>query len=74
MPVPGGRLEADVLVRRESGRPQRADQADEQEDRADDHVEAVEAGRHEEVRGIDVAAEKPSKAAAVAVFIGLQDR
>ena len=32
-----------------------ADQADDQEDRADDHVGAVEAGRHEEGRAVDVA-------------------
>ena len=30
-----------------------AEQADRQEDRADDHMEAVEAGRHEEGRAID---------------------
>ena len=33
------------------------EQADEQEDRADDDVRAVEAGRHEERRAVDVAGE-----------------
>lgn len=33
--------------------PRRAQQADEQEDRADQHVETVEAGRHEEGRAVD---------------------
>ena len=49
---------------------QRADQADGQEDRADDDVEAVEAGRHEEGRAIDVAGKAKGR---VAVFIGLKD-
>src|SRR5438045_9464860 len=54
MPVPGGRLEAEMLPRREVA-PVRADQADGQKDRADDHMEAVEAGRHEEGRPVDAA-------------------
>ena len=55
MPVPGCGFEAEVLLRREVAL-LRADQADGQEDGADDHVEAVEAGRHEEGRTVDVAA------------------
>ena len=34
---------------------QRADEADQQEDGADQHVRAVEARRHEERRAVDVA-------------------
>ncbi len=48
---------------------QRADKADGQEDRADDHVEPVKAGRHEEGRAIDVAGKAEGR---VAVFIGLK--
>src|SRR5437867_795698 len=47
VPVPGGRLEAEVLLGGEVTA-YRAHQADEKEDGADDDVEAVEAGRHEE--------------------------
>src|SRR3954453_12533832 len=49
MPVPGRRLEAEMLLRGEVAFV-RADQADDQEDRADDDVGAVEARRHEEGR------------------------
>src|SRR3954454_14081170 len=51
MPVPGSRLEAEMLPGREvtlGG----ADQADGQEDGANDHVETVEARRHEEGRAV----------------------
>src|SRR5579862_4441002 len=54
MPVPGRRLEAEMLPRREIPGV-RSDQADGQEDRANDDVEAVEAGRHEEGRAVDAA-------------------
>src|SRR5437764_1892378 len=67
MPVPGGKLETEMLLRRELpgiG----AQQADRQEDCANDHVEAVEAGGHEEGRAIDVARVMESR---VAVLIGL---
>src|ERR1700738_3939522 len=54
MPVPGGEFEAEMLGRREvSGIG--AEQADQQEDGADQHMEAVEAGRHEEGRAADIA-------------------
>src|SRR5688500_17220795 len=56
MPVPGGRLEAEMLARGEmplAG----PHQADDQEDRPDDDVEAVEAGRHEERRAVDISFE-----------------
>ncbi len=60
-------LEAEMLLGREvSGIG--AQQADQQEDRADQHVEAVEAGRHEEGGAIDVAGEAER---GVAVFVGL---
>src|SRR5882672_9863443 len=67
MPVPGGELEAEMLRRREMAEI-RADQAHDQEGRADDHMGAVEAGRHEERGAIDVAAEMECS---VAVFVGL---
>src|SRR5512143_3508307 len=54
VPVPGRRLEAEMLLGLEMTRT-RAEQADGQEDRADDDVEAVEAGRHEEGGGIGAA-------------------
>src|SRR3989304_9825923 len=54
MPVPGGEFEAEMLGGRE-GAVERAQQADDQEDRADDHMRAVEPGRHEEGGAEDVA-------------------
>ena len=54
MPVPGGGFEAEVRLGREVALG--AEVADDQEDGADKHVEAVEAGRHEEGRAVDVAA------------------
>src|ERR1017187_1200638 len=56
MPVPGGELEAEMLLGIEVAG-QRADQADDQKDRANDHMGAVEAGRHEESSAVDVAFE-----------------
>src|SRR3546814_16113875 len=47
---------------------ERAAQADDQEDRADDDVEAVEAGRHEEHGAVDVARIVDRR---VDVFVGL---
>src|SRR3954470_8018576 len=64
MPVPGGELEAEMLGRREMtgiG----ADQADDQEDSADQNMEAVKAGRHEKGRAVDIAGERER---GVAVF------
>ncbi len=67
VPVPGGELEAEMLLRREvTG--VGAQQADQQEDGADQHVEAVEARGHEEGRAVDVAREAERR---VAVLIGL---
>src|ERR1700761_5492759 len=57
MPVPGGEPEAEMLLWREVAGIG-ACQADDQEDGADQHVEAVEAGRHEEGRAVDVAGER----------------
>src|SRR5271166_5732724 len=56
VPVPGGEFEAEVLGRGVVAAIG-ADQADNKEDGADQHVEAVETGRHEEGRAIDVARE-----------------
>src|SRR5271169_1744316 len=56
VPVPGGGLEAEMLARLELAG-HGAEQADQQEGRADEHMEAVEAGGHEERRRIDVVAE-----------------
>src|ERR1700760_1274198 len=52
VPVPGRRLEAEMAGRGElTG--DGAEQANRQEDRADDHMQAVEARRHEEGRAVD---------------------
>ena len=56
MPVPGGGLEAEVMIRLEMPEIS-AEQTHREEDGADDHVRAVEAGRHEEGRAIDIAGE-----------------
>src|SRR4051812_9807610 len=56
MPVPGGGLEADVLVGLEligGG----AEAADDQKHRADEHMEAMEAGGEEKGRRIDAVGE-----------------
>src|SRR5260221_12463662 len=63
MPVPGGEFEAEMLGRREMpgiG----ADQADNQEDGADKHWEAGEAGRHEEGGAVGFAGEREQGARA----------
>ena len=52
MPVPGSRFETEMLLGCEITL-ECAEQADQQEDRSDQHVEAMEAGRHEEGRTID---------------------
>src|SRR4051794_25219465 len=67
MPVPGGSFEAEVMVRPEMPLP-RPPKADGQERGADDHMEAVKPGRHEEGRWIDAVAEMEC---GVAVFVGL---
>src|SRR5262245_524404 len=54
VPIPGGRLEAEVLLGCEMAR-QRAEQAHGEEQGADDDVRAVEAGGHEESGAVDVA-------------------
>src|SRR3974377_1874579 len=66
-PVPGGKLEPEVLGGGEMAEIG-ADQADDQERRADDHMRAVKAGRHEKSGAIDVAAEIER---GMAVFVGL---
>src|SRR3546814_1588269 len=68
MPVPGGRLEPEMMVGLEMAL-DGTDQGHRQESRADDDVKAVEAGRHVEGRGIDAVLEAES---GVDVFIGLQ--
>src|SRR5690606_22691004 len=68
VPVPGGSLEAEMMLRRElPGK--RAAEADREEDGADEHMEAVEAGRHVEGRAIDVAREGELR---MVVLIGLK--
>src|SRR6516162_957857 len=67
MPIPGGRLEPEMMVRLEITAP-RAKKANRQECRADYHMEAVKAGRHEKGRRVDAAGEAKGR---MAVFIGL---
>src|SRR5262249_35827908 len=62
VPVPGGELEAEVLLGGELA-VEGAHQAHNQEHRADDDVEAVEAGRHEEGGAVDVAFERERRVA-----------
>ena len=67
MPVPGGKLESEMLSRREVSEIG-AEQTHDQKGRADDDMRAMEPGRHEECGAIDVAAEiEPC----VAVLVGL---
>ena len=70
MPVPGSKFEAEVLFRGEVAS-QCAEQANDQEDRADDDVGSMEARRHEEGGAVDVAAEMESR---VRIFVGLYTR
>src|SRR5262249_39774159 len=70
VPVPGGELEPEVLSRGEMTEIG-ADQADDQECRADDDMCAVEAGRHEKGGAIDVAAEIERR---MAVLVDLDAR
>ncbi len=71
MPVPGGGLEAEVLVGPEMAG-KSAEKADDEENRADDDVESVEARRHEEGRAIDVAAIVAAEGkGCMGIFIGL---
>ena len=67
VPVPCGELEAEVLLRRELAGVG-AHEADEKENRADDHMRAMEAGRHEERRAVDRIGERERR---VRVFPGL---
>src|SRR5262249_62042858 len=67
MPVPGGKLEAKMLRRREMSKIG-TQQAHDQERRADDDMRAMKARRHEESRDVDVAAEiEPRKPVVVGV-------
>src|SRR5579863_2708228 len=68
MPIPRRRLEAEMMVGLELAG-NRAPEIDREEAGADDDVETVEAGRHEEGRGIDTLFEAESR---VAVFPGLE--
>ena len=60
MPVPGDRLECEVLARREVSF-QAAQPDHDQHDRAHHHVQAVETGQHEEGRAVDAGAKLESK-------------
>src|SRR5215217_6671450 len=66
MPVPGGRLEAEMMLWRKIAfvGPR---QADVQENRANDDVGAMEPGRHEEGRAIDIALKAERR---MGIFIG----
>src|SRR5579864_893831 len=55
MPIPGGEFEAEMLGRAEMAG-HRAGKTHDQEDRADNHMRAVKAGRHEESGAVDIAA------------------
>src|SRR5215203_6782390 len=70
VPIPGGELKAEMLRRCEVAEID-PDQTDDEECRTDDDMEAVEAGRHEEGRAIDVAAEVECR---MAVLVGLHAR
>src|SRR5262249_12724977 len=67
VPVPGGKLEAKMLRRREMSKIG-TQQTHDQERRADDDMRAMKARRHEESGAVDVAAEiEPG----MAIFVGL---
>src|SRR5215475_8173201 len=70
MPVPSCELEAEMLLGAEMAE-EGTDQAHGQEDRADDHVGAMEASRHEEGGTVDVAFVVERS---VAVLVGLHGR
>src|ERR671910_117033 len=70
VPVPSGGLEAEMLLRREVAL-HRPDQTHGEKDGADDHMETVEAGRHEKRRTVNVVGEAE---AGMRVFIGLERR
>src|SRR5690606_30246120 len=57
VPIPGGRLEAEMLLRREVPR-QGAEEADRKEDGPDYDVETVKSRRHEERGAVDRIAER----------------
>src|SRR3954454_22433762 len=70
MPVPGRELEAEMMRGREM--PQiDPDQTDDQERRTDQDMGAVETGRHEERRAVDMATKVKR---GVAIFVGLHRR
>src|SRR5262245_9937770 len=56
MPIPGGEFKTEMLRGRKVSEIS-AKQTDDQEGRADDHMRAMEAGRHEECGAVDVATE-----------------
>src|SRR4051794_12108358 len=75
MPIPGGGLEAEMMVRLEVAA-RGAPQAYGEKDRSDDHMEAVKPGRHEKGRGINAARAGSAGVEAeaergVRVFVGL---
>src|SRR5215472_1793940 len=67
VPVPGGELESEMLARLELSE-ERPQQTHGQKDRPDDHVRAMEPGRHKEGRAVDVAFEGEMR---VAVLVSL---
>src|SRR5215475_1130655 len=70
VPIPGREFEAEVLFRREVTS-HSTKQADDQENRADDDVRAMESGRHEEGGAIDVSRKVKM---GMRVFVGLNAR
>ena len=71
MPVPGSGLETEMLLRREMAL-ECPEQANGEEDRSDDHMEAMEARGHEEGRTIDVSAIGSAEGKGrMSIFIGL---
>lgn len=55
VPIPCGKFETEMLLWSEMAL-RRAKQAHGEEDRTNQHMEAMEAGRHKECRAIDIAA------------------
>src|ERR1700704_3319618 len=70
MPIPGRELKPEMLRRREMANIG-ADQTDDEEGRANDHMDAVESGRHEERGTIDIPTVVECR---MAVFIALHRR
>src|SRR5687767_5780535 len=74
MPIPGGCLEAEMLIGPEMAG-KRTEETDDEENGPDDDVEAVEARGHEEGGTIDIAAVVAAEGECrMGIFIGLNAR